>query len=75
MYVICIDNSFIVNSDLTKYKVYKVLSNVEVTTSYSTIYYKVVNDRGMVFLYDRSRFKPLKENKINNLLYKEIEWT
>lgn len=66
MYVMCIDNSHR-SGTITKGKVYKALES-----SYMSPYVDIIDDKGQISLYDGSRFKPLKENKINRLLYKDL---
>lgn len=66
MYVICIDNSRN-SSPLTIGKVYEV---VEYPFG---MLYTIRDDDGDLLKYSKTRFKTIKENKINKLLYKEIE--
>lgn len=65
MYVICIDNSRN-SSPLTIGKVYKVVEHP------LGLFYTVMNDNGDLLEYSKARFKTIKENKINKLLYKEL---
>lgn len=68
-YVICIDNHCM-KSILTEGKIYKIVNQV---FSRGNKYLTIVDDRGNEGGFYPSRFKPLKGNKINKLLYKEIE--
>lgn len=68
MYVICIDN-YCMTGLLTKGRIYKLVNQTFSQVGYLTI----VDDRGNSGWFYPSRFKPLKDNKINKLLYKEIE--
>lgn len=62
-YVICVNTSFSIS--LTYGKVYKVM-NVK------NGFIRVKNDWENIVEYAKFRFKPLKDNKINNLLYKDL---
>lgn len=68
MYVVCIDNNCM-KGLLTEGKIYKLVNQTFSQVGYLTI----VDDRGSSRGFYPSRFKPLKGNKINKLLYKEIE--
>lgn len=67
MYVICINDSFF-NNSLTIGKVYKVIGK-----PYTSPFYDIENDRGFESSFAKDRFKVIKNNKINELLYKGLK--
>lgn len=69
MYVICIDSTYS-SSTLTKGRIYK--AHEEVSTVFWN-YFTLVNDHGELGDYSKGRFKIIKDNRINKLLYKEIK--
>lgn len=65
MYVLCINNSCN-SSPLTIGKIYEVFEYP------FGLFYTIMNDNGDLLEYSKARFKTIKENKINKLLYKEL---
>lgn len=66
-YVICIDDSM--SSGITKGNVYKYLGK---GNQYFIPSYEIVNDYGIIDYYYEDRFKPVRDNNINKLLYKGL---